>query len=76
MKKETKNNSPTHLAFDLKEEKSVKDSDHLFIVIDKSVFLEVTENNIDYTNGLLLLFLLLFAVHYAFHLQYDDRQIS
>ncbi|KAK2566381.1 hypothetical protein P5673_009885 [Acropora cervicornis] len=72
IKKETTSNSPTLLAFDLVDEKqSEKDSSQLFLVIDKSVFLEVTdETNIDYSKGLYLLL----AVYYALNLQYDTKQ--
>ena len=72
IKKETTSNSPTLLAFDLVDEKqSEKDSSQLFLVIDKSVFLEVTdETNIDYRKGLYLLL----AVYYALNLQYDTKQ--
>ena len=53
------------------ENQSEKDSSQLFLVIDESVFLEVTdETNIDYSKGLYLLL----AVYYAFNLQYDTKQ--
>ena len=46
-----------------------QDSGQLFVVVDKTIFLEI-EGNLDYSKGLLLLL----ATYYCFNLQYDNKE--
>lgn len=67
--KTLKSTAPQLVAFNPETDNDDFDG-QLFTVVDKFIFLQLSEGKLDFTRGLLILL----AVYFAFNLRYDDKQ--